>query len=225
MPQTDLFANQGTNYIRHDAVTDFILSQAWMLYGSEVTKEDIFYYVYGIFHSPGYCQTFANDLRKMLPRLPLVEHPPDFWAFANAGRSLADLHLNYESRVPPKELLINGKPVAQTTFTTEQLVVKKMAFPSKGQRDTIIYNQHVTISGIPPKAYEYVVNGKSAIEWVMDRYAVTVHKESGIVNDPNTWGLERGNPRYVLDLLLSIVTVSLETVRIVERLPGVQWGA
>jgi len=223
--KSDLFVDHGSNYIRHDAVTDFILSQAQMRYGSEVTKEDIFYYVYGILHSPGYRHTFANDLKKMLPRLPLVEHPPDFWAFANAGRSLADLHLNYESRVPPKELLINGKPVAQTTFTTEQLVVKKMAFPSKGQRDTIIYNQHVTISGIPPKAYEYVVNGKSAIEWVMDRYAVTVHKESGIVNDPNTWGLERGNPRYVLDLLLSIVTVSLETVRIVERLPGVQWGA
>jgi len=209
--------------IQHSAITDFIHTQAKHRYGANVTQEDIFYYVYGVLHSPTYRQTFANDLKKTLPSLPLVEHPQDFWSFASAGRELADLHLNYDSRPPPESVLINGKPASGARFSPAELVVKKMAFPSKGQRDRIVYNSHITVSCIPEHAYEYIVNGKSAIEWVMERYAVTVHRDSGIVNDPNAWGLEQRNPRYVLDLLLSMITVSIETMEIVARLPTVRW--
>jgi predicted helicase len=99
-----------------------------------------------------------------------------------------------------------------------------MKFPQKGRKDTILYNGHVTVSKIPDKAYEYVVNGKSAIDWIMERYQITTHKESGIINDPNDWAQEVGNPRYILDLLLSIINVSVQTVDIVTTLPKVDFG-
>ncbi len=98
-----------------------------------------------------------------------------------------------------------------------------MRFPKKDQKDTIIYNSKITISNIPEKAYEYVVNGKSAIEWIMERYQVTIHKDSGIKNDPNDWAEEVGNPRYILDLLLSIINVSVQTVDIVDGLPKLEF--
>jgi predicted helicase len=101
--------------------------------------------------------------------------------------------------------------------------VEKMRFPKKDQKDTIIYNSKIAIEHIPLKTYEYVVNGKSAIEWIMERYQMTTHKESGITNNPNDWSKEVGNPRYILDLLLSIINVSVKTVEIVEDLPGVRF--
>jgi predicted helicase len=159
----------------------------------------------------------------MLPHLPLVEKPADFWAVCEAGRKLADIHLNYEEQQPPKEVLINGKPIPRTPFPASQLAINKMTFPAKGQKDTIIYNSYLTVSNIPAKAYEYIVNGKSAIEWVMERYAITTHKESGIKNDPNDWAKEHGNPQYILDLLLSVISVSMKTVGVVAGLPRVEW--
>jgi predicted helicase len=214
--QGSLFEKAEDKYIRHDAVSDFILEQAQSRYGHRVEKEDIFYYVYGILHSLEYRKIFANDLKKMLPRLPLVEKTADFWSFSKAGRKLAELHLNYEEQKPQKEVKVTGTDKGN-------FIVNKMNFPNKGQKDTIIYNAHITISNIPARAYEYIVNGKSAIEWIMERYVVTTHKESGIKNDPNDWAKEHGNPRYILDLLLSVITVSLKTVDIVEGLPKVEW--
>jgi predicted helicase len=102
--------------------------------------------------------------------------------------------------------------------------VEKMRFPKKGQTDIILYNSQITISNIPAKAYEYVINGKSAIEWIMERYQVTTHKESGIRNDPNDWAKEVGNPRYILDLLLSVINVSVQTMEIVEGLPKIDFS-
>ena len=201
-----------SEYIRRDGVSDFILDRAKKQYGKNVTKEDIFYYVYGFLHSPMYRITFANDLKKMLPRLPLVEDVRDFWKFSKAGRALADLHINYESVPPYKGLKVTG---AESKFFT----VDRMRFPKKDQKDTIFYNSKITIENIPVKAYEYVVNGKSAIEWIMERYQITTHKESGIRNDPNDWAKEVGNPRYILDLLLSVINVSVQTVEIVNSLP------
>ena len=99
-----------------------------------------------------------------------------------------------------------------------------MRFPKKNQKDTIIYNSSITLSNIPAKAYEYIVNGKSAIEWIMERYQITVDKKSGIRNDPNDWAKEVGNPRYILDLLLSVITVSIRTMEIVEELPDITFG-
>jgi predicted helicase len=201
-----------SEHIRRDGVSDFILERAKKVYEKNVGKEDIFYYVYGILHSPDYRTAFANDLKKMLPRIPLVEDVRDFWKFSKAGRSLADLHIGYEDVPPYEGVEVTG---ADSGFYR----VEKMRFPKKYQKDTIIYNSKIVVSNIPAKAYEYVVNGKPAIEWIMERYAVTTHKDSCIKNDPNDWAEEVGNPRYILDLLLSIINVSVQTVEIVEGLP------
>lgn len=219
-------------YIRRDAISDFIYEQAKKQYGKNVTKEDIFYYVYGFLHSKEYRETFANDLKKMLPRLPLLEEVKDFWAFSKAGRQLADLHLNYETVAPYPGVVTLFSPLNITDTMSQALKeekeylnyrVEKMRFPKKGQKDTIIYNSQIVIENIPAKAYEYVVNGKSAIEWIMERYQITTHKDSGITNNPNDWSKEVGNPKYILDLLLSIINVSVQTVDIVEGLPKVSF--
>jgi len=210
--QGELFEKEN-EYTCHNAISNFILDQAKTRYGSKVTREDIFYYVYGMLHSPSYRKTYANDLKKMLPRLPLVEDAKDFWAFSKAGRNLADLHLNYEEQEKPKEVKVSG-------IESGNFIVSKMEFLAKDKKDTIRYNSDITISNIPAKAYEYIVNGKSAIEWIMERYAITTHKESGIKNNPNDWAIEHDNPRCILDLLLSVITVSVETVEIVDGLPG-----
>jgi predicted helicase len=216
--QKGLFDTEGDkqNYIRRDAISDFILERAKKIYGKNVSKEDIFYYVYGFLHSTSYRETFANDFKKMLPRLPLVEEVKDFWAFSKAGRKLAELHLNYETVAPFADAKVTGDD-------GEYYTVEKLRFPKKDQKDTIIYNSKITISNIPAQAYEYLVNGKSAIEWIMERYQVTTHKESGITNDPNDWATEVGNPRYILDLLLSVINVSVQTVDIVNALPKVDF--
>ncbi|MCL6218998.1 DEAD/DEAH box helicase [Zunongwangia pacifica] len=205
-----------SEYIRRDGVSDFILERAKKIYGKNVGKEDIFYYVYGILHSPDYRTAFANDLKKMLPRIPLVEDVRDFWKFSKVGRQLAELHINYEDIPPYEGVEVKG---ADSGFYR----VEKMRFPKKSQKDTIIYNSKIVVSNIPVKAYKYVVNGKSAIEWIMERYQVKTDKKSGIKNDPNDWAAEVGNSRYILDLLLSIINVSVQTVEIVEGLPELEF--
>ena len=216
--QQGLFETESKEeYIRRDALSDYILEKATKQYNAtNITKEDIFYYVYGFLHSPDYREMFANDLKKMLPRLPLVEDVKDFWSFSKAGRELSELHLNYETVPPYKGVKVIGE---ETKF----FKVEKMRFPKKDQKDTIHYNSSITISNIPLEAYEYVVNGKSAIEWIMERYQITTHKESQITNDPNDWAEEVGNPRYILDLLLSIINVSVQTREIVGKLPKVKF--
>ena len=235
--QASLFDDGKDKYIRHDAITDFILKRAQGQYGPKVTKEDIFYYVYGFLHCPTYRETFANDLKKMLPRLPLVEKAEDFWAFSRAGRELADLHLNYEQVPASKEVVVdwhNMLPGIADTDTPEKLYrVVQMKFGrrasagDKGGKDKdksiIEYNPYITLRNIPLRAYDYVVNGKSAIEWIMERYCDKVDKKSGIRNDANQWGIEHGNPKYPLELLQSIITLSLKTLDIVDGLPKVSF--
>lgn len=210
-----LFDQGKENYIRRDGITDFILEQCKTRYGHKVVKEDIFYYVYGLLHSKDYRGQFAADLKKMLPRIPLVDVPNDFWAFSKAGRELAELHLNYESVPAYPDVKVIGED-------SEKYYVEKLSFGKNGKevdKSTLIYNSYIRIENIPLEAYDYVINGKSAIEWIMDRYQVKVDKDSGIKNDPNDWGLEHNNPRYILDLILSIITVSMATNEIVKRLP------
>ncbi len=185
-----------------------------------ITKEDIFYYVYGVLHSREYRTRFASDLKKMLPRLPFTRETADFWRFSQAGRDLAQWHLNYETVEP--------WPVPE--FASELLsdpakdfLVTKMTFGRKDKqvdKTTIHYNSRLTLTGIPLEAYDYVVNGKPALEWIMERYQVSVDKDSGIRNDPNDWAREHNQPRYILDLLKRIVRVSLETMKIVNALPA-----
>ena len=226
--QGNLFDDGQNKYIRHDTITDFILNRARERYGNKVTKEDIFYYVYGFLHCPAYRETFANDLKKMLPRLPLVEEPDDFWAFSKAGRELAELHLNYEQVPASKEVVVdwhNMLPGMMDADTPEKLYrVTQMRFGKRGKdkdKSVIEYNQFITLRNIPLRAYDYVVNGKSAIEWIMERYCDKVDSKSGIRNDANQWGIEHGNPKYPLELLQSIITLSLKTLDIIDNLPKV----
>jgi predicted helicase len=205
-----------SDYIKRDGVSDFIWERAKSMYGKSVSKEDIFYYVYGFLHSSYYRTAFANDLKKMLPRLPLLDDVRTFWKFSKAGRELAELHINYETVPAYEDVIVTG-------IESDFFNVEKMRFPKKDQKDTILFNSKITISNIPTKAYDYVVNGKSAIEWIMERYQITTHKESGIKNNPNDWATEEGNSRYILDLLLSIINVSIQTVDIVNALPQINF--
>ncbi|MDE3277326.1 MAG: DEAD/DEAH box helicase family protein [Spirochaetota bacterium] len=214
-----LFETDTNKYIRRDGLTDFILKQCQDRYGNKVAKEHIFYYVYGLLHSPEYKTQFAADLKKMLPRIPLVEVPEDFWAFSKLGKELAELHLNYETVPALHTVRVIG--TESNNFKVEKLRFAKMG--KEDDKSTIIYNSSIRIENIPLEAYEYVVNGKSAIEWIMERYQVKIDKDSGIKNDPNDWGLEHDNPRYILDLLLSIITVSMETRKIVNKLPKLEF--
>ena len=216
--QPTLFDSAKEEYTRKDGITNFILERCRASYGPKVSKEDIFYYVYGLLHSKDYLKKFDSDLNKMLPRLPLVEKPSDFWAFSKAGRALAELHLNYETQPPQPEVVVSG--AEQGKFRVE-----KMCFLDKQDKTTIEYNPWITISYIPQEAYEYALNGRSAVEWIMERYQIKTDKASGITNDPNDWATEQGKPRYILDLLLSVITVSVETVKIVNGLPGVTISA
>ena len=210
-----LFDNSNDDYKRHSGVTDFILHRAREEFGPKVSAEDVFYYVYGLLHSEEYRKRFSSELKKTLARIPLVGSPQDFKAFVKAGRKLADLHLNYETGPLCQQLIITGdKP--------NKLNVTKMRFPSKEDKGTILFNDSVKIENIPAMAYDYVVNGKSAVEWVMERYAVTKNADSGIINDPNLWS---DNPRYILDLVSRVVQMSVETQKVVAGLPKLDFSS
>jgi len=225
-------------YIRHDGITDWILKEVRKRFGNSkaITKEHIFYYVYGILHSPQYRERFAADLKKSLPRIPIVDDVQDFMAFYKAGKALAELHLNYEQVPPSPDVTatiadaVYKEPTDDAPFgytKYDHYFVDKMVFPKVRNeagklvpdKSRIIYNGNITIENIPAKAYEYIVNGKSAIEWIMERYAVTQDYKSLIINDPNDWSKEHGNPTYIYDLLLSIINLSVQTVDIVNSLP------
>ncbi len=214
----DMFATTGTpdadGYIRHDTITDWALATFQKHYAdSTIIKEDIFWYVYGILHSPEYKHRFATDLKRMLPRIPFAEN---FHAFCEAGRALGKWHLAYES-VEPYALTEESK---RLVMEPGDYRVTKMSFGKKdGKPDktVIVYNEHLTLRGIPMQAYDYVVNGKPAIEWIMERYAQTTDKDSGIKNDPNTWSTDH---RYIVDLVKRIVRVSVESAELVKSLPN-----
>ncbi len=214
-------------YRRIDNITDHALASFAAAYGDSITKDDIFFYVYGLLHSPDYRETYAADLKKMLPRIPLVTDP---WPFVEAGRRLSELHLGYETvdRYPLAGLVDPAYPEAGSEAAYPFFRVEKMGFAKVrdaqtgklvADRSTVVYNSRITLSGIPQEAYRYQLGSRSAIEWIIDRYQVKTDKPSGIVNDPNDWSREVGNPRYIIDLLARIVTVSLETMTIVDALP------
>jgi predicted helicase len=206
--------------MRRDGVTDSGLALFRAAYpGEAIDKVDIFYYVYGLLHSIEYRERYADNLKRELPRIPCVKTAADFWTFSKAGRKLADLHVNYET-VPKYPLQIEGGGLL---LTDADYRVEKMRYGKNGKdKDltTLIYNDKITIKGIPLEAYEYVVNGKPALDWVVERQCVKVDKDSGIVNDANDYAVETmDNPRYPLELFQRVVTVSLETMKIVKSLP------
>lgn len=218
-----LFADQGAiveTYTVKDGITDAGLRHFVDAYnGATFSKEDLFYYVYGFLHSTEYKERYADNLSKELPRIPAVKNFEDFKAFSEAGRKLADLHLNYET-IEPYPVNFEGGALLLNTLTDSDYYVTQMKFASKTDKSTVIYNHKITMHDIPVEAYEYVVNGKPALEWVMERQAVTTHKDSGIVNDANLWAKETmGDAAYPLKLFQRVITVSLETMKIVKALP------
>ena len=225
---TGLFAQAGdSDYQRKDAITDEALEHFQSAYpGAEINKEDIFYYIYGLLHSEDYRERYADNLSKQLPRIPRVKQYADFAAFSQAGRNLADLHLNYETIDLNNQAALSGSlnlritPEGVKGGQDDDFYVTKMKFAKKGDKTKVVYNSKITIENIPEEAYDYVVNGKPALEWVMERQAVTTHKDSGITNDANDWAIETmNNPRYPLELFLRVINVSLRTQEIVRGLP------
>ena len=225
-------------YRRVDNITDATLHSYQAAYGPEVTKDDIFYYVYALLHSPEYRTRHGADLKKSLPHIPLVATRDDFVTFTTAGRGLADLHLDYESVEPtPLKLIVDGREVPwdlRDTIPADLLYVEKMRY-ARVRRDgrlqddktSIAYNEHVTISGIPTLAQKYLLGSRSGLDWLLDRYRVSTDKASGIVKDPNDWMAEgagggptaSAQPLYLLDLIARITTVSVRTQEIVNSLP------
>ena len=218
---------------KRDAISDEAVNYFLARYDSEdanITKEDLFYYIYGLLHSPEYLERYKDNLSKELPRIPAVKNFRDFQAISQAGRDLAHLHVDYETveRHPVKLDFAEGLQ-SLSACKDEHFYVRKMKFykakdPETGKRvsdkSTVIYNDYITIREIPLEAYDYVVNGKPAIEWVMERQAVNTDKKSGIINDANLWATETmSNAAYPLELLMRVVTVSLQTMKIVRSLP------
>lgn len=222
-PQSMLFTSLvSSSRTRRDAITDAGLAHFQSAYPVEpITKEDLFYYVYGLLHSPDYRERYADNLSKELPRIPRVKAAADFWAFSKAGRELAELHLNYETVAMHAGAKIDS---GGKTLTDADYRVEKMKYGKRGKdKDltTLIYNAKITVTGIPLEAYDYVVNGKPALDWVVERQCVKTDKDSGIVNDANDWAIDTmQNPRYPLELFLRVITVSLETMKIVRALPA-----
>ena len=196
-------------YKQRYTISDASLKKFRDMYGSKVTKEDIFYYIYAVLQSKAYIEAYGDNLSKEMPRIPMLDKFPEY---VRIGRELADLHINYERVVNPDDLGLDIQ-IEQEDYT-----VTKMAFKKTGKevhKDTIIYNNYITISNIPERAYDYVVNGKSAIKWLLERYAVTIDKASGIKDDPNDYA----GSKYIFDLLISVISVSLKTLDLIDSMP------
>jgi predicted helicase len=201
------FEDEAAQYRRRDSISEEVLDEFRQVYhDASITKDDIFYYIYGVFHSKTFKEKYSNNLSKEFPRVPYLE---GFYQYVKAGRALAELHLHYEEAEPYEGVTIKK--------SSEDYTVEKIKLVSKDDKTKIRFNSAIEISNIPLRAYEYVVNGRSPLEWVMDQYQYSVDGDSGIVNDPNKYSSKGG--KYVFDLILSLITVSLKTLDIVDGLP------
>ena len=212
-------------YRRVDNITDEIHGIYRQTLGDDITKDDIFYFVYGQLHDPDYREAYAADLKKMLPHIETPSSRDRFDQLATAGRELMDRHVNYEKVEPyPLDVVVKhtADPEDRETWRVTKLKWKRTRNPEtkklEDDRTEMIYNPKVTIKGIPLEADEYMLGSRSALAWIIDRYQVKRDKTSGIVNDPNDWCDEVGNPRYIVDLIGKVTRVAVETVRIVEGL-------
>ena len=210
-------------YVRVDNITDEIKALYRDALGSDITGDDIFHFVYGKLHDPVYRTKYAADLKKMLPHIETPSTRAEFDKFAAAGQELMDLHVNYETVEPwPLDIQVKGDEADRETWRVLKMKWAKRKDPETGKNvnevTKLIYNKRVTIAGIPEEADEYMLGSRSAVAWLIDRYQVKKDKASGIVNDPNDWADEVGNPRYIVDLIGKVVRVAMETVRIVDGL-------
>lgn len=234
-PDQGLFASVGDTLngpTYKDAISDEGLAHFQAVYpGEAISKEDLFYYIYGLLHSPDYRDRFSNNLGKQLPRIPAVKSFSDFAVFRDAGRALGNLHVNFETVEPYMVIFKEGdhRLISEAEANPKKFYrVNKMRFGGKGKkwdRSTVIYNENITMQNIPVEAYDYVVNGKPALEWVMERQGIKRDNASGIVNDANDYANEIiGDPKYPLELFQRVITVGLETLRIIRSLPPLDIG-
>ncbi|MDE0573471.1 DEAD/DEAH box helicase family protein [Demequina sp. B12] len=211
-------------YRRVDNITDATLKQYRSWYGSDIAKDDIFAFIYGFLHSPDYRSRFAADLKRSLPRIPRIG-AEQFPLFRDSGKALLDLHIGYEN-VDPYPVTVDGVPEGlDGDALYDTLRVQKMKYGKRGKewdKTVIHYSPLITVSGIPEQAQRYMLGSRSGLDWIIDRYQVKTDKASGIVNDPNDWSREVGNPRYILDLIAKAATVSVETMKIVDALPDLE---
>jgi predicted helicase len=212
-----LLAGQDLGLTRREGVSTWAVEKFSTELGRKVPREEIFYYTYGILHSEIFRAAYEDNLVKERPRIPLVKTVEEFDAFVAAGRALADLHLNYEAVEPYalEEVCTHRELPARELYR-----VAKMTFPKglavKDRPSSIVFNNFITLNGIPDEIWDYMLSGKAALYWIMDRYRLTQDKESGIVNDPNEYS---DDPRYIVDLVKQIVTVSVRTLEIIRSLP------
>ena len=226
--QTELFEGGRDTVPRRHNVTDYALAQYRRL-DQKIDKDAIFFYVYGVLHSPTYRRTFANDLMRVLPRIPEPRTADDFWAFSDAGRALVELHTEYEHLPPWPDLKVTYSPAfdgdAADAFRVEKMRYPKVSNPDEpdgkkiDNKTTIIYSPQITIAGIPKRAHDYRLGARSAIDWIVETYRIRKDAASGIVNDPNDRAAEQDDPSYILDLVGRVVTVSMRTLDIVDSLP------
>ncbi|MFM2025045.1 MAG: hypothetical protein RLZZ56_1058 [Actinomycetota bacterium] len=193
------------------AITDWAQDKFSTELGQEVSKEQIFYYVYAILNHPEYKELFAADLKRQLPRIPISK---EFLKFSTLGKTLFELHINYES---PRQSTVSVENTYKGSDLSENYRVEKMSYGKAGNKTVISFNRYVTISGIPEEVYQFMVGGKSGVDWVVDRYRVTVDKDSGLINDPNLFS---DDPKYILNLLLNVIEVSKETLKLTRSFPS-----
>jgi predicted helicase len=221
-----VYDEEGKN--KKENITDWGLEKFRKHYqDSRIEKIDVYHYVYGILHDPAYREKYAANLKRELPRIPFRT---DFWAYAEAGKKLMDFHIKYEDqdKYPITEEWSLPKnyvhPHGIAVNTIEQVPLQERYYVSKMKRDKndptkLIYNDFLTISGIPSEVDEYKLGNRSALNWIIDQYQVSTDKRSGITNNPNDWSYESGNPQYILNLIQRIITVSMQTNAIVKGLP------
>lgn len=196
------YDEDGSN--RRENITAWALEQFRAHYkDKKITKWDIFHYTYAVLHDPVYRDRYAANLKRELPRIP---YAPDFHAYAKAGKRLAELHVEYEKQKP---FPLQTKEKQPFTWRVEKMRLSK-------DKQTLTYNDCLTLTGIPQAAFAYRLGNRSALEWVIDQYQVSTDKRSGIVNDPN----REDDPEYIFRLIGQVITVSMETVNIVNALPG-----
>lgn len=223
--QGELLGKDAKPASRRYAITDAALARfREALAEPAISHEDLFYYSYGILHSPDYRASYADNLAKELPRIPIVATAADFHAFTAAGRRLADLHADFEAVEPyPATIQQGDLRLANIEDPKRFFRVEKMRFGKAGSakdRSVIHYNANITLTGLPLEAYNYVVNGKPAIEWVMEWQSVKQDGASGIIKDANAYANETmEDPAYLLKLLCRVIAISLETIEIVRCLP------
>lgn len=203
-----VYDDHGSN--RRENITDWSLAAFRKHYRDDrISKWDIFYYVYAVLHHPAYRRKYKANLKHELPRIPTA---PDFWAFARIGKRLAEIHIDYEKQ-PEYELDRVENPEAKLSWRVEKMRFSKA-------KDCILYNDFLTLVGVPPEVFEYRLGNRSALEWVIDQYQVSIDKRSGITNDPN----RSDDPEYIVRLIGQVITVSMETVKLIRSLPSCEEG-